>query len=263
MFNFSDPAAQKLSTQGVQYEAHSEGSLLILLDVTHDEELINEGIAREMINRIQKLRKKAHLVPTDEAFVYYKIYCADDSKLAKVMVSHKKVIENTTKTPLRNIGDLHMQPDHVATYCETHIVRDAKLRMWVARNITDISKQIVSLDVQNAHVFVTIENLQLRYDAALIHKKEEPVKILLYHARFGLMTHERLKKEIELVFGIYGCSYDLYLQNKKFIVTMDNTPVDVNLLNENLIKVVRPGILPHDYFIGAEFDATDDDEAIE
>ena len=36
----------------------SEGDSHILLDMTEDAQLIQEGIAREMINRIQRARKK-------------------------------------------------------------------------------------------------------------------------------------------------------------------------------------------------------------
>ena len=32
--------------------------VLILLDITPDQTMLNEGIAREVVNRIQKLRKK-------------------------------------------------------------------------------------------------------------------------------------------------------------------------------------------------------------
>lgn len=43
----------------------SEGGLTVALDVTLDEALIEEGIAREMVNRIQNLRKESGLDVTD------------------------------------------------------------------------------------------------------------------------------------------------------------------------------------------------------
>lgn len=46
--------------------------VLVLLDITPDEELLKEGLAREFVNRVQKLRKKAHLVPTDQVLI--KVY---------------------------------------------------------------------------------------------------------------------------------------------------------------------------------------------
>ncbi|KFO20772.1 Isoleucyl-tRNA synthetase, cytoplasmic [Fukomys damarensis] len=41
-----------------QYEAHSDAQALVLLDITPDQSMVDEGMAREVINRIQKLRKK-------------------------------------------------------------------------------------------------------------------------------------------------------------------------------------------------------------
>ena len=36
----------------------ADGELLVLLDVTLSQEMLDEGVAREIINKIQKLRKK-------------------------------------------------------------------------------------------------------------------------------------------------------------------------------------------------------------
>ena len=55
------------------YEAHGEGDLLVLLDVEPDTEMMNEGLAREVVNRVQKLRKQAKLVPTDVVSVFYSV----------------------------------------------------------------------------------------------------------------------------------------------------------------------------------------------
>lgn len=41
-----------------QYHAHADGELLVLLDVTPSRDMLDEGVAREVINKIQKLRKK-------------------------------------------------------------------------------------------------------------------------------------------------------------------------------------------------------------
>jgi len=49
----------------------SNGELLVVLDVTPDLSLIEEGMARELVNRVQKLRKEAGLLSGDSAeFVY-------------------------------------------------------------------------------------------------------------------------------------------------------------------------------------------------
>lgn len=40
------------------YQAHFTNEVLVILDTALDQDLIQEGIARELVNRIQRLRKK-------------------------------------------------------------------------------------------------------------------------------------------------------------------------------------------------------------
>uniref|UniRef100_A0A4W4E0E3 Isoleucine--tRNA ligase, cytoplasmic n=2 Tax=Electrophorus electricus TaxID=8005 RepID=A0A4W4E0E3_ELEEL len=88
------------SGMGTQYEAHSDAQVLVLLDITPDQSMVDEGVAREVINRIQKLRKKGHLVPSDEIAVYYSSEPAGDY-LDKVIQAHTDFILATTKAPLK------------------------------------------------------------------------------------------------------------------------------------------------------------------
>lgn len=87
------------SGTAAQYEAHSDAQVLVLLDVTPDQSMVDEGVAREVINRIQKLRKKGHLVPSDEITVYYR--CQPEGEyLGSVIKAHTDFILATTKAPL-------------------------------------------------------------------------------------------------------------------------------------------------------------------
>lgn len=72
--------------------------ILVLLDVSHDQEMVDEGMAREIVNRIQKLRKKAHLIPTDQITVYYNI-SPEDSDLNRVAKEYRDFIEVSIKAP--------------------------------------------------------------------------------------------------------------------------------------------------------------------
>ncbi|NXK96077.1 SYIC protein, partial [Formicarius rufipectus] len=83
-----------------QYEAHSDAQVLVLLDVTPDQSMVDEGVAREVINRIQKLRKKRNLVPTDEISVYYR--CQPEGQyLDTVIRAHAQFILATIKADLK------------------------------------------------------------------------------------------------------------------------------------------------------------------
>ncbi|XP_029287663.1 LOW QUALITY PROTEIN: isoleucine--tRNA ligase, cytoplasmic [Cottoperca gobio] len=87
------------SGSAAQYEAHSDTQVLVLLDVSPDQSMVDEGVAREVINRIQKLRKKGHLVPSDEITVYYG--CQPEGEyLGSVIQAHTDFILATTKAPM-------------------------------------------------------------------------------------------------------------------------------------------------------------------
>jgi isoleucyl-tRNA synthetase len=70
MYAFEGAKAEELKHR---YSAHWDSQVLILVDVTPDQSMKDEGTAREVVNRIQKLRKKAKLVPSDPVTVYYEV----------------------------------------------------------------------------------------------------------------------------------------------------------------------------------------------
>nr|KAF6484904.1 hypothetical protein HJG63_006536 [Rousettus aegyptiacus] len=83
-----------------QFEAHSDAQALVLLDITPDQSMVDEGMAREVINRIQKLRKKCNLIPTDEITVYYTAR-SEGKYLNTIIESHREFILATIKAPLK------------------------------------------------------------------------------------------------------------------------------------------------------------------
>jgi len=68
--------------------------LTVALDIQLDETLIEEGIAREMINRIQNLRKDAGFEVTDKIVLYLR----EDKHLEKVFAKHLSYIQQETLT---------------------------------------------------------------------------------------------------------------------------------------------------------------------
>jgi isoleucyl-tRNA synthetase len=88
------------SAQFSQYEADFDENVIVLLDITPDEEMINEGVLRDIVNRIQRLRKEFKLVPTDDIVVYYQTSKAD-SKLARLLEKSTEFLETNIKKPFR------------------------------------------------------------------------------------------------------------------------------------------------------------------
>ncbi|XP_076628378.1 isoleucyl-tRNA synthetase isoform X2 [Colletes latitarsis] len=226
MFSFTGPAAEQLSKQ---YEAHSEGNVLILLDVTPDESMHNEGIAREVINRIQKLRKKAQLVPSDEAIAYYEIQ-DKDSTLAKVIVSHKGFIENATKTPQE---DSLKMPSNASVIIEkTESIKGVDMKLTLVKTMHEVQNNRTEMETLLKYVNVELLDIKPRFGATSC------LGTILLQTPKSLIpiSYEQLKREIELIFGIHGCFYDLYINNELMLELSD-----ISLLHKQTIKVRKVG----------------------
>ncbi|CAL9221979.1 unnamed protein product [Arabidopsis halleri] len=70
-----------------EIDAAVDGEVMVILDLREDESLKNEGVAREIVNRIQKLRKKSCLEPTDFVEVYFESLDMDESVMQQVLCS--------------------------------------------------------------------------------------------------------------------------------------------------------------------------------
>ena len=83
------------------YETNTDNDVLILLDTTLYPSLVHEGIAREVVNRVQQLRKKAKLVPTDDVKMEYKVLNdPEDIGIEQVFEEHGKTFEKALRRPL-------------------------------------------------------------------------------------------------------------------------------------------------------------------
>ena len=89
-------------------EPNTDEDVLTILDVELYSDLAAEGLAREIIARLQRLRKKAGLQPTDDVKMEYKII-ADPEKvgLEEAFHSQAKLIEKALRRPI----DKHMVTD--------------------------------------------------------------------------------------------------------------------------------------------------------
>ena len=74
------------------FNASNEKSNFIILDTTLTESLINEGIARELISKVQQLRKNKDFNIVDRINVYYE----ENEKLEKVIEEFMDTIKNET-----------------------------------------------------------------------------------------------------------------------------------------------------------------------
>lgn len=99
-------------------DAKGDGEVLAVLDLTNDDSLLEAGLVREVINRVQKLRKQAGLVASDKI----QVFLADTNGalngslgsvglLEKVLCNQEAVLNKVLGCPVRNSRH---QPRHEA-----------------------------------------------------------------------------------------------------------------------------------------------------
>jgi hypothetical protein len=70
------------------------------MDVTPDQEMIEEGVLRDLVNRVQRLRKEFKIVPTDDIVVYYQV-SNQESKLNALIKKSVEYLESNIKKPVQ------------------------------------------------------------------------------------------------------------------------------------------------------------------
>ncbi|MCP9261114.1 Isoleucine--tRNA ligase, cytoplasmic [Dirofilaria immitis] len=159
-----------------QIEAHSDGQTIVIMDTTEDDNLKDEGFAREVINRVQKLRKSAKLMPNDKAVAYCKV-SPPTHHLVAVIKDYNEFIENATGTPVRlsNLPD-----DTVPTAISCSAVKNAKI-------------EVVTFGLLPEFI---CSNSALWF----------PKKCILLIANNEVLTYTRLLYEIRAVFTLWSKS---------------------------------------------------------
>jgi len=78
-----------------QYATHTDNDVVVRLDIKVHPDLLGEWLARELTNRVQKLRKKAGLQATDDVEVFYRFDQGSGAELLDAMKEHAEFIRKT------------------------------------------------------------------------------------------------------------------------------------------------------------------------
>jgi RNA polymerase-binding transcription factor DksA len=89
----------------------SEGSLTIALDIAVSDELKNEGVARELVNRIQNIRKDSGFEVTDKVDVSIYADGADAEEIAASLADYKDYLASQTLALSVDLKSLDEAPD--------------------------------------------------------------------------------------------------------------------------------------------------------
>ncbi|KAF8482215.1 isoleucine-tRNA ligase [Gautieria morchelliformis] len=88
------------------FAPNTDNDVVIVLDIQIHPELVGEGLARELINRVQKLRKKAGLQATDDVDVFYHFDTgADADELKRAMQDYGEMIKRAIRGSLSDLAE--------------------------------------------------------------------------------------------------------------------------------------------------------------
>lgn len=91
---------EKFVEENIQeYEAIGGDRVIVVLDTRQNEELKIKGFAREIINRVQKLKKKVHLKTEDDVVIFWS-FSEKSTNLQAAIEKENKLIQNAVKKPL-------------------------------------------------------------------------------------------------------------------------------------------------------------------
>lgn len=86
------------------FAPNTDNDVVIVLDIQVHPELVGEGLARELINRVQKLRKKAGLQATDDVDVFYKFDAdGETDELKRAMEEYEDMIKRAVRSSPRDV----------------------------------------------------------------------------------------------------------------------------------------------------------------
>lgn len=121
---------RQYSGDKTRFEAASNDEINVILDLEVDEELVRKGLAREVINRAQRLRKKAGIHPTDHIEVFYSVKPSKTSTtLTDACSGLNEMIESTLG---KRFLPISQRPQHFVTVLsEESEVLDDKITIEV------------------------------------------------------------------------------------------------------------------------------------
>eukprot|EP00164_Ancoracysta_twista_P005275 GFYU01007220.1.p1 GENE.GFYU01007220.1~~GFYU01007220.1.p1 ORF type:complete len:1143 (+),score=481.12 GFYU01007220.1:42-3470(+) len=161
-------------TKDKKLDALSHGEMICLLDLVPDQDLIERGTAREVINRVQKLRKKAGCGVEDAIEVFYSTEAKD---LSGIIAKHNDSIVSTIRAP---VLDMSQRPRHVLNAIrETTEVGGKKLEIEINYSAVAFDEKALKASFKDDALVdgvqllaVTMEQEKLRKELASKKKLE-------------------------------------------------------------------------------------------
>jgi len=199
-----------------KYKAHSDQDILVLVDCTPDQSMMDEGIAREVVNRVQKLRKKAKLQPKDDVCVQYTL-TPPDHDLGRIIKEHQEYIESTTK----NVMTLEPQTGEVVTE-EEYELKGAKMILKITKVQSSSASASKSVIMENfGQPGVPYVNVVSDENCGVVFL-ENPV------GKNKLNSLAQVQEQIQLLFNKKSSSIDMFIDSTCVTKINSTSVLDLN-----------------------------------
>jgi len=190
------------------YEAHSNGDILVLLDVTPDQSMVDEGLAREVINRVQRLRKEAKLETKDDITIYYKA----PENLHKIISSFSEFIYATIKQPMKQ----HPVPNDANIIIkDTKNIKGNDLELTIARGHSGCTPEVSMSLSQGQPIcrFVNVELCGVKPQGGV--KGTQATVLLENPCGEFILDVAGLSKQVAIIFGLQPMKLSFYTTKDK------------------------------------------------
>ncbi|KAF5351898.1 hypothetical protein D9756_007589 [Leucocoprinus leucothites] len=114
-----------------QFATHTDNDVVVRLDIQIHPDLQGEWLARELMNRVQKLRKKAGLQATDDVDVYYQFEDGTGADLIAAIQQHEGIIRKTVGSVPVDVKD--KKTGGVELISEEQEVTEVKFMLYLVR----------------------------------------------------------------------------------------------------------------------------------
>ncbi|XP_037960684.1 isoleucine--tRNA ligase, cytoplasmic [Teleopsis dalmanni] len=213
IYSFSDKVSKN-------FEACSDNDVLVLMDMTPNTELFEEGLAREVINRIQKLKKKAKLVPTDNVEIFYNINGAEtqeSKQILNIITLYHDMITSTVKSNVQSFDTVKVAQKRVII-TEACDLKGVQMTLTICSNEKPNIPNLCWLNI------VLADDIKPRY--GVVHNKASVLLENTQNKQF--ITLPELRKEIEIIFGLYGTNFDMFINNSGKFLQLNNIDKTIN-----------------------------------
>lgn len=115
-----------------QFATNSDNDVVIILDTQIYQVLHEQWMARELINRVQKLRKKAELQPTDDIQLFYTSGQSTPTTLDNAIISQSDMLLRSLRSLPKRVPEAQLEQPRVLV-SEEQEIGDAKIVLTIVK----------------------------------------------------------------------------------------------------------------------------------